>query len=263
MPVSTPALDEASILDAVRQMYQDVAACPTKEFHFPTGRKACLYVGYPDAEIDAIPAGTVESFAGVGYPFLAEVIQPGDTIVDIGSGSGVDVLVAGHKTGPSGRVYGIDMTSEMIAKARENIRTDGADHVQIVEGRADNLPLDDASVDVATSNGVINLVPDKEAAFREIYRVLRPGGHIQIADIVLSKPVSDASKANPQLWAECIVGAVPEADYLALARAAGFEDVAAIDRLDYFARSANESTRKSARGLGAHTVVLTARKPLA
>lgn len=257
---SPKALDEASILDAVQEMYDDVATCPTKEFHFPTGRNACLYVGYPEAEVDALPASAVESFAGVGYPFLADVIQPADTVVDIGAGSGVDVLTAGLKTGSSGHVYGIDMTPAMIAKAEENIRKADMEYVRVVEGSADDLPLDDASADVVTSNGVFNLVPDKAKAFREVYRVLKPGGYLQVADIVLSKPVSDASKADPQLWAECIVGAVPEDDYLDLARSAGFDDVAVIDRLDYFARSSNESTRKVAKGLGAHTIVLTGRK---
>ncbi len=260
MPTTLSTLDEDSILEAVQQMYDDVAVCPTKEFHFPTGRAACLYVGYPESEIDAIPAGAVESFAGVGYPFLADQIRPGDTVVDVGSGSGVDVLIAGRKTGPSGRVYGIDMTPAMIAKAEANIQKMGLSHVEIVEGRADEIPLEDESVDVVTSNGVLNLVPDKEKAFREIRRILRPGGSVQIADIVLEKPVGDASKANPQLWAECIVGAVPEGEYVDLARSAGFEGVAIIDRLDYFARSANESTRKAAKGLGAHTVVLSGRK---
>lgn len=258
--VSAPALDETSILQAVQEMYDDVAVCPTKEFHFPTGRSACLYVGYPEEELNAIPDTAIESFAGVGYPFLAGQIREGDIVVDVGSGSGVDVLIAALKTGPSGRVIGIDMTPAMIRKAEENIRKGGMDHVEIVEGRADAIPLEDESVDVVTSNGVLNLVPDKAKAFSEIWRILRPGGKIQISDIVLSKPVSGASKANPQLWAECIVGAEPENDYIELARGAGFEGVVAIDRLDYFARSSNESTRKAAKGLGAHTIVLTGRK---
>ena len=259
-PTSTAALDEASILDAVQKMYDDVAVCPTKTFHFPTGRSACLYVGYPEAELDATPATAVESFAGVGYPFRAGVIEPGDTVVDVGSGSGVDVLTAGRRTGSDGLVFGIDMTPAMLAKARRNIRKADMDHVRVLEGRADDLPLDDASVDVVTSNGVFNLVPDKAKAFREVYRVLKPGGRLQVADIVLAEPVSATSKANPQLWAECIVGAEPEDVYLDLVRSAGFGDVSMIDRLDYFARSSNESTRKAAKGLGAHTIVLTGRK---
>lgn len=261
MSTSSPAaLDEASIFDAVQEMYEDVAVTPTKEFHFPTGRSSCLSLGYPEEMLDALPARAVESFAGVGYPFLADGIEPGDTVVDVGSGSGVDALIAALRAGSEGRIYGVDMTPAMIEKAEEIIREAGTETVQLLEGRADALQLDDASVDVLTSNGVFNLVPDKEAAFREAYRVLRPGGRIQVADIVLSEPVSEESKANPELWAECIVGAEPEDEYLDLVRSAGFEDIAVIDRLDYFARSSDESTRKVAGGLGAHTIVFTGKK---
>lgn len=261
MAISNTTLDQTSVLEAVKSMYKEVSESPSKGFHFPTGRSSCLYLGYPEQELDSIPATAVESFAGVGYPFLADVIRPGDTVVDIGSGSGTDVLIAGLKTGPDGHVIGIDMTEEMIARANKNIEKAGMSQVEIMESLADELPLSNASADVVTSNGVFNLVPDKAKAFREVYRILRPGGHIQIADIVLSKPVSDASKANPQLWAECIVGAEPVERYLELIRSAGFKNVTVIDRLDYFARSANESTRKAANGLGAHTVVLTGQKP--
>lgn len=241
-------------------MYDDVATCPTRGFHFPTGRPACEYVGYPAEELDAIPDSAVESFAGVGYPFLGNQISDGDTVVDVGSGSGVDVLIASMRTGPSGRVVGVDMTRSMIDKATANLEAAAAAHAWLVEGNAEDLPLDDAMADVVTSNGVINLVPDKQRAFREIYRVLKPGGAIQISDIVLTKPVSAKSKSDSALWAECIVGAEPEHDYLELIRQAGFDDVLIIDRLDYFARSDNESTRNAARDLGAHTIVLTAQK---
>lgn len=261
MSTSNSTLDQTSVLEAVRSMYKEVSESPSKGFHFPTGRSSCLYLGYPESELDAIPATAVESFAGVGYPFLADVIRPGDTVVDIGSGSGTDVLIAALKTGADGHVIGIDMTAEMIARAEQNIEKAGMKQAAIMEGLADKLPLPDASVDVVTSNGVINLVPDKEKAFREAYRILKPGGQLQIADIVLSKPVSDASKSNPQLWAECIVGAEPVELYLDLIRSAGFENVTVIDRLDYFDRSTSESTKKAAKGLGAHTVVLTGQKP--
>lgn len=261
MPTSSPkALDEASILDAVQEMYEEVAATPTKEFHFPTGRSSCLHLGYSEDELDALPARAVESFAGVGYPFLADEIESGDTVVDVGSGSGVDALIAALRVGSEGRVYGVDMTPAMIEKAEEILRDVGIDTVQLLEGHADDLPLDDHSVDVLTSNGVFNLVPDKERAFREAYRVLRPGGRLQIADIVLSEPVSETSKADPELWAECIVGAEPEDEYLELVRTVGFTDVAVLDRLDYFGRSSDESTRTVAKSLGAHTIVLTATK---
>lgn len=260
MATSTNALDEVSILDAVQELYEEVAARPTQEFHFPTGRSSCLMLGYPEDELDTLPENAVEPFAGVGYPFLAEVIDPGDTVVDVGSGSGVDALIAARKTGSDGRVYGIDMTPAMIDRAEKNIRETNIDNVELLEGQAEDLPLDDESVDVVTSNGVFNLVPDKGTAFREVYRVLEPGGHIQIADIVLSEPASQESKADPELWAECIVGAEPTEVYLDLIRSAGFENVSVIDRLDYFSRSPNESTRKAAKGLGAHTAVLTGQK---
>lgn len=260
MSTPTKALDEVSILDAVQEMYEEVAANPTQEFHFPTGRSSCLILGYPEKELDALPESAVEPFAGVGYPFLADVIQPGDTVLDVGSGSGVDALIAARKTGSDGQVYGVDMTPEMIDRAEENIRETNVDNVHLLEGQAEDLPLDGESVDVVTSNGVFNLVPDKETAFREAYRVLKPEGHIQLADIVLSEPVSAESKANPELWAECIVGAEPTEEYLDIIRSAGFENVTVIDRLDYFSRSPNESTRKAAEGLGAHTVVLTGQK---
>ncbi len=260
MSAITEKLDQTQVLDAVKNMYADVAVNPAKPFHFPTGLNSCRVLGYPEEDLQTIPESAVESFAGVGYPFLADVIQPGDTVVDVGSGSGVDALIAARKTGTGGKVYGIDMTPEMITKAEENISKAGVSHVQIIEGRADRIPLKDASVDVVTSNGVVNLVPEKEEAFLEMYRILKPGGHLQIADIVLSKPVSDKSKSNAQLWAECIVGAEPSRVYSDLIRTAGFRNVAVIDRLDYFDRSTNENTKKAAKGLGAHTVVLTGQK---
>lgn len=260
MGTTTAELNTQEVENAVQEMYEEVAASPNKEFHFPTGRNSCLNLGYPEGELDAIPGSAVKSFAGVGYPFLADAINPGDAVVDIGSGSGVDALVAALKTGSDGRVWGIDITPAMIRKARENIGKTDVENIQIIEGQAIDVPLDDASADVVTSNGVINLVPDKKKAFEEIYRILKPGGCIQISDIVLSKPASEKSKANAQLWAECIVGAEPVEVYLDLIRAAGFKNVAVIDRLDYFDRSPNESTRKAAKNLGAHTIVLTARK---
>lgn len=260
MSTSTSALDDVSILDAVQEMYEEVAAYPTKEFHFPTGRSSCLVLGYPEDELDALPKDAVEPFAGVGYPFLADVIEPGDTVLDVGSGSGVDALIAARKAGSGGRVYGVDMTPAMIDRAESNIREAKVDNIQLLEGHAEDLPLGDESVDVVTSNGVFNLVPDKETAFREVNRVLKPGGHIQIADIVLTEPVSAGTKADPELWAECIVGAEPAEEYLDLIRSAGFEGVAVLDRIDYFSRSPDEGTRKAAEGLGAHTIVLTGEK---
>lgn len=250
------------ILKAVEEMYTDVALRPDAVFHFPTGRLACLFVGYPADQLDRLPAEATESFAGVGYPFAADVIRPGDAVLDIGSGSGTDTLIAAMAVGPAGVVYGLDMTPAMREKLARNVAAMQAAHVRVVDGHAERLPLPDASVDVVTSNGVLNLVPDKPAAFAEIARVLKPGGRLQIADIALRRPVSDESRADPRLWAECVVGAVVEDDYLALLRAAGL-NVEVLRTLDYFAGSVSGATRRAAHGLGAHAIVMRGGKPQA
>jgi SAM-dependent methyltransferase len=247
------------IFKAVVDMYSDVATHPGKTFHFPTGRLACLFVGYPGEQLDLLPATAPESFAGVGYPFAAGVIREGDRILDIGAGSGTDTLIASTLTGPRGMVYGLDMTRAMLDKLRRNIAAMGATNVEPIEGNAEEIPLPGASVDVVTSNGVLNLVPDKPRAFAEIARVLKPGGRLQIADISLATPVSDKARADPKLWAECVVGAVVEDHYLAQLRAAGLS-VEVISRFDYFAGSVNPDTRRVAHGLGAHTIVLRGAK---
>lgn len=250
-----------SIFKAVSEMYTDVASCPNRQFHFPTGRPACLFVGYPKKQLDAIPETAVESFAGVGYPFAIGAIKTGDRVLDIGSGSGTDVLIASALVGPRGKVYGLDMTDAMLSKARANAEKMGTPHVEFVKGNAEKIPLPDASIDIVTSNGVLNLVPDKPKAFSEIFRVLRPGGRIQIADIVLGQPIKAESRNNPQLWAECIVGAVLEEDYLELFRAAGFKNAMVVGELDYFSKSPEADTREVAAKYGAKTVVIKGSKP--
>lgn len=243
------------IFKAVADMYTDVATHPGKTFHFPTGRLACLFVGYPGHQLDLVPATAPESFAGVGYPFAADAIREGDVVLDVGSGSGTDTLIAATLTGPRGKVYGLDMTQAMLDKLRRNVAAMGAKNVEPIEGNAEEIPLPDAAVDVVTSNGVLNLVPDKPRAFAEIARVLKPGGRVQISDISLAKPVSDKSRSDPKLWAECVVGAVVEDDYVELLRAAGLE-IEVISRFDYFAGSVSQDTRRVAHALGAHTVVM-------
>src|SRR5512134_2365181 len=233
------------IFKAVADMYTDVATHPEKIFHFPTGRLACLFVGYPAQQLDQVPPAAPESFAGVGYPFAAGAIREGDVVLDIGSGSGTDTLIASTLTGPRGRVYGLDMTPAMLDKLRRNIAAMGAQHVVPLEGNAEEIPLGDACIDVITSNGVLNLVPDKPRAF---------------SDIALAKPVSDKSRSDPKLWAECVVGAVVEDDYVDKLRAAGL-DLEIIHRFDYFAGSVSADTRRVAHGLGAHTIVMRGRRP--
>jgi SAM-dependent methyltransferase len=246
------------IFKAVCEMYADVALHPGKTFHFPTGRLACLFVGYPAAQLDLLPATAVESFAGVGYPFAARVIGAGDIVLDIGSGSGTDTLLSSTLAN-CGTVYGLDMTDAMLDKLRRNVAAMGTTRVHPLEGNAEQIPLPDASVDVVTSNGVLNLVPDKPRAFAEIARVLRPGGRLQIADIALENPVSEKSRADPKLWAECVVGAVVEENYVALLRDAGL-DVEVIARQDYFSGSVNPDTRRAAKALGAHAITLCGKR---
>ncbi|KAB2912761.1 MAG: methyltransferase domain-containing protein [Hyphomicrobiaceae bacterium] len=242
------------ILAAVKEMYTEVAQHPERTFHFPTGRSACLFVGYPGDQLDAVPATAVESFAGVGYPFRSAAIRKNDVVLDIGSGSGTDALIASGLVGSSGKVYGLDMTAAMLEKLRANIAKTGARNVEVLEGNAEAIPLPSATVDVVTSNGVLNLVPDKPKAFAEIFRVLKPGGRVQIADIVVGRPISEECRSNPQLWAECVVGASVEDQYLGMLANAGLDDTTVLRRFDYFSGSSSESTRRVAASFAAHTI---------
>src|SRR5438876_8815256 len=249
------------ITKAVKSLYTEVATRPDKAYHFPLGLEALRYLGYPEEDLRKLPPTATESFAGVGYPHAANVMRPGDTVLDIGSGSGTDVLYASLKTGRSGKVFGLDITPAMITQARANIARMGGKSVRILEGDATRIPLPDASADVVTSNGVLNLVPDKPAAFREIFRVLKPGGRLQLADIVVQVDVGAVCGLNPQLWADCIGGAAVEPAYMETIRAAGFQNVRVLKRIDYFARSSSESTKRITKTFGAESVVVSARKP--
>jgi len=247
-----------AIAAAVQAMYTDVARSPDRTFHFPTGRKACALVGYPEEVLAGVPETAIESFAGVGYPFAARVIRPGDTVLDVGSGSGTDAFIARALVGPAGRVLGLDCTPAMREKLRQTTARAEATNIDVLEGDAEAIPLPDRSVDVVATNGVLNLVPDKRRAIAEIARVLRPGGRLQLADIALQNPPSDACRAQPELWAECIVGATTEDEYLELLREAGFTGIEILRRLDYFAASENEETRQVAASFGARAIVLRA-----
>jgi len=249
------------ILDAVRGMYSHLANHPDDEFHFATGRAACEFVGYPAEELDPVPPAALESFAGVAHPFRAGVIEAGHDVLDVGSGSGTDVFIASRLVGPEGSVTGLDMTRAMREKLEVTAERADVTNVRTLDGNAEDIPLDDASVDVATSNGVLNLVPDKEKAFREVFRVLRPGGRIQISDIVVEIPPSAACRAQPQLWAECIVGAVTREEYLEGLARAGFAGLDVIQRVDYFAASPSDETKETAASFNAHAIVITGRKP--
>ena len=259
--VYVASLNKDLIFSAVRDMYTDVALHPDREYHFPTGRAACVFVGYPTAQLAELPAVAVESFAGVAYPFASNVIGEGDTVLDIGSGSGTDLLIAARSVGDRGQAIGLDMTAAMLDKVARSVAAASLSNVHLLEGNAEKIPLPDAAVDVVTSNGVLNLVPDKRAAFGEIHRVLKRGGRVQIGDIALGQPLSGECLSNPRLWAECIVGATLENEYLAMLQQAGFTQIELLGRLDYFCASVSAATRSIAQSFHARSVVIRAAKP--
>jgi arsenite methyltransferase len=201
MAIEVEGLDVALLRSEIQRTYADVSAQPDQEFIFPTGRAWALDLGYPQDLLARVPEASCESFAGVANPFSMGALQPGEDVLDVGCGAGMDSLVAAQMVGATGSVTGIDMTPEMVAKARGSIAEMGLGNVTIVEGSAEHLPFDDASFDVVISNGVIDLVPDKDAVFFEITRVLRPGGRIQLADVTIQNPVSEESKRDIDLWA--------------------------------------------------------------
>ena len=184
----------------VQIRYTEVAESPDQTFHFHHGRPMAEILGYTMDRVDAMPTQAVESFAGVGNPFSVGSIQPGETVLDVGSGAGFDCFIAAQAVGPVGKVIGVDMTEAMLDKARDIAQQMGLDQVEFRHGLAEELPVPDGSVDVAISNGVINLCPDKYKAFDEVFRTLKPGGRLYLADIVVHKPVPDAAKANVDLW---------------------------------------------------------------
>ena len=184
----------------VKLKYRDVAINPEKGFHFHVGRPLAQMLDYPMEVVDALPPAVVESFAGVNNPFSMGQLERGQTVLDIGSGAGFDSLLAARMVGPEGRVIGVDMTSEMRQKARANTDLLGLTNVEFRDGLAERLPVPDSSVDVVISNSVINLCPDKLAVYREIARVLKPGGRLQIADVVVQKRVPDDAVSDIDLW---------------------------------------------------------------
>ena len=260
--VAITKFSRENIFDAVKQMYTDVATRPQMGFHFPTGRRACEFLGYPSEQLDAVPPTALESFAGVGYPFRCDRISPGDIVLDVGAGAGTDALISSLVTGGSGKVYGLDMTDAMHDKLNGNIKKMGVKNVTPVLGNAEAIPLEDAVIDVITSNGVLNLVPDKKMAFAELHRVLKPGGRFQISDIIIHQSEDELveAKNNPKLWAECIVGALYQENYIQWLEEAGFHNVEVLCHQDYFSKSSNESTRQVAEHFKAESITLTGDK---
>ncbi len=184
----------------IQAKYRDVAVHPEAGFHFHTGRPLAQMLGYADAVVDGLPAGTVDSFAGTGNPFLFGALAPGETVVDVGAGAGFDTLIAAQQVGPAGQVIAVDMTPEMREKLVQSAASLALSNISVREGYAEALPVPDQIADVVISNGVINLCPDKQQVLRELYRVLKPGGRIQVGDILVHTPVPPEAKDDIELW---------------------------------------------------------------
>jgi arsenite methyltransferase len=193
-------VDPEALRGAVRTKYREVATDPRGEHHFHTGRYLARHLGYYDRWVAALPEPAVESFAGIANPFQLRALRRGEHVVDVGSGAGFDTFIAAHQVGSGGRVVGVDMTPEMLAKARANAALLELDHVEFREGLAEHLPVDDGWADAVISNGVFNLCPDKRAVFEEVVRVLRPGGVVQFADIANDNPVPPGAMREIDLW---------------------------------------------------------------
>jgi arsenite methyltransferase len=192
-------IDVELLKSEIKKTYSSVSQEPERDFIFPTGRAWAEDLGYPD-ELANVPESAVESFAGVANPWTMGRLQPGERVLDLGSGAGTDSLVAAQMVGADGHVTGIDMTVAMLAKARAAATEMDVANVEFVEAEAEQLPFADASFDVVISNGVVDLVPDKDAVFAELYRVLAPGGRMQIADVTIQNPVSEEGRRKIDLW---------------------------------------------------------------
>lgn len=254
---SDAAVDTGALARKVQEMYRLVADDPHGDFHFEMGRGLAERLGYPQALLDAVPAGALESFAGVGYFFDLADLAPGDQVVDLGSGSGTDVFAAASVTGP-GQVLGVDFTPEQLAKSRRLAAEARIGNVEFREARIEELPVPDESVDCVISNGVINLAPHKARVFAEAARVLRPGGRLALADIVTERPLTEAIVCNVDLWASCIGGAAQEDAYRAAVEGAGLEvEVVRENPYEFISGQA----RGASETYGVKSVSLLARKP--
>jgi arsenite methyltransferase len=195
-----PPVDVEVLRDEIRRTYTDVSTEQERRFIFPTGRAWAQELGYPEPELTRVPDATVESFAGVANHWTLGRVEPGAVVLDLGCGAGTDLLIAAQMTGPAGRVIGIDMTTAMLERARESADAMGLENVDLHEALIESLPIEDRAVDIVISNGVIDLVPDKDAALDEIDRVLRPGGRLQLADVVIHREVSEDARKRIDLW---------------------------------------------------------------
>lgn len=222
--------------DQVRNTYEQVARNPNRHYHFHRGSDyAHSFLGYDLNELDALPALSTERFAGVGNPLAIGTIEPGETVLDHACGAGMDLLLAARRVGPEGHTIGIDMTPAMVECARTAADQAGMkDRVEVHQGFYEDLPVANASVDVVISNGVLNLAPDKRQVLGEISRVLKPGGRLYLADVVVQREMSDEARSNPDLWAACVAGALVEDELVMLANECGLAEGRVMQRFNCF-----------------------------
>lgn len=253
------SVDVVALEQKVKAMYRDVATNPHGEFHFEMGRAMAERLGYAPVDLDAIPAESIDSFAGVGYYFDLAELKDGETVVDLGSGSGMDTFVAALKVGKKGRVIGVDMTDEQLAKANELRDGAGFDQVGYRKAYIESTGLEDASCDAVISNGVVNLAPVKQKVFQEAARILRPGGRLALADIVTEVRLPEGITCDATLWAACIGGALQIDDYIAAIQSTGLrvEHVKQNPEYQFISDSAQGATRK----FGVKSVSIRAVKP--
>jgi arsenite methyltransferase len=252
-------VNEAELESKVKDMYRLVAEQPHGDFHFEMGRALAEHLGYPPDLLDRIPAEAIESFAGVGYFLDLADLQPGQRVLDLGSGSGTDSFAAVVLVGASGRVIGVDFTAEQLAKARRLAAASGLAQVEFRDGRIEALPaVEDNSIDCVISNGVINLSPDKQRVFAEAARALRPGGRLAIADIVTDQQLTDPIVANADLWASCIGGAAQQDTYRQAIEDAGLR--VELTRQNPY-RFISDQARSASAAYGVHSISLLAVKP--
>jgi arsenite methyltransferase len=252
------AFDPKELESKVKAMYRSVAEDPHGEFHFEMGRAMAERLGYAPADLDRIPAEAIDSFAGVGYYFHLADVKEGETVVDLGSGSGMDTFMAALKVGARGKVFGVDMTDEQRAKAERLRDRDGFRNVTYVKGYIEDVPLGDGIADVVISNGVVNLAPDKTKVFREAARLLKPGGRFAISDIVTEVQLPETIVCNSTLWAACIGGAAQQDNYRGQIAAAGLRVVTVQDNPAYAFISDN--AKGAAKKFGVKSISLLAVK---
>lgn len=259
MTTTESQLDTSELEQRVKRMYEEVALEADNEFHFETGRALAERLGYPAAALDQIPAQAIESFAGVGYFLDLAALVPGESVMDLGSGSGMDSFLAAALTGHAGRVVGIDMTDAQLAKARRLAGEDGFASVAFREGYIERPPVDDATFDCVISNGVVNLSPDKPAVFAAAARALRSGGRLALADIVTAEQLPEGVTCDAALWAACIGGAMQRDRYREAIEAAGFEIETWRENTAY--RFVSERADDATRKYGVTSISLLARRP--